>query len=250
MVLAAYRTKFNVYLIILTYDLMWDMQSVMKVLLIEDDKQIGITLKEELEKDYIVKLSHTGEDGEYQAEINGYDLIILDLGLPDRDGLHVCRTLRERKVKIPILVLTGDHDTKKKVSVLDAGADDYLTKPFSLDELMARIRALIRRQSQTILQNTITVADLTLDYTKKTVMRGSRTIHLRKKGFHILEYLLRNSGKVVSRDMIWEHVWNKEDEPFTNTVDVHINYLRDQIDEPFDNKLIKTVHGLGYKIEG
>ncbi|MDO8269423.1 MAG: response regulator transcription factor [Candidatus Levybacteria bacterium] len=221
----------------------------MKLLLIEDDFEIAITLKEELEKNYIVKISATGEDGEYQAEINDYDLILLDLGLPDKDGLEVCRNIRKSGVRAPILVLTGQADLKMKVSLLDAGADDYLTKPFKLEELMARVRALLRRPKETLLSNTLSTSDLTLDLDKKTAKRETQLIALRKKEFYLLEYLVRNAGNVVSRGMILDNVWDNDCDSLTNIVDVHINYLRDRIDKPYDKKLIKTVHGLGYKIE-
>lgn len=221
----------------------------MKLLLIEDDKETAATLKEELERDYIVEASFTGEDGEYEAEINDYDLIILDLGLPDKDGLEVCRRVRTNRIQVPILVLTGEDDLNTKVSLLDSGADDYLTKPFRLKELKARIRALLRRQHQTFVSNILPIDDLTLDLNKKNAKRGIKIITLRRKEFYLLEYLMRNAGAVLSRGMILDHVWDSESESFANIVDVHIKYLRDQIDRPFNKKLIKTVHGLGYKIE-
>lgn len=221
----------------------------MKLLFIEDDKETEATLKEELEKDYVVEVSFSGEDGEYNAEINEYDLILLDLGLPNKDGLEVCRELRENGLQIPIIVLTGESNLETKVSLLDAGADDYLTKPFTFDELKARIRALLRRQHKTFASNTLSIEDLTLDLSKKIAKRGIKIISLRRKEFYLLEYLLRNAGKVVSRGMILDHVWDSNSETLTNVVDVHIKYLRDQIDRSFDKKLIKTVHGLGYKIE-
>lgn len=221
----------------------------MKLLLIEDDKETAATLKEELEKDYVIELSFSGEDGEYKAEINEYDLIVLDLGLPDKDGLEVCRKIRANRIQTPILVLTGESDLGIKISLLDAGADDYLTKPFTFAELKARIRAVLRRQHQTFISNTLSVEDLTLDLNKKIAKRGVKIISLRPKEFYLLEYLIRNTGAVLSRGMILDHVWDSESESLTNIVDVHIKYLRDQVDRPFEKKLIKTVHGLGYKIE-
>ena len=222
----------------------------MKLLLIEDDKETVATLKEGLGKDYILETSFTGEDGEYRAEIDEYDLIILDLGLPDKDGLEICRKVRKNGIKVPILVLTGEDDLNAKVSLLEAGADDYLTKPFTFSELKARIRALLRRQHyQTFASDILSIEDLTLDINKKIAKRGMRIISLRRKEFYLLEYLIRNAGTVLSRGMIMDHVWNSESDSLTNIVDVHIKYLRDQIDRPFDKKLIKTVHGLGYKIE-
>ena|SRR3989344_1261390 len=221
----------------------------MKLLLIEDDKETAVTLKEELREDYVMETSFTGEDGEYKAEINDYDLIVLDLGLPGKDGLEVCRKVRANRIQTPILVLTGESDLGTKVSLLDAGADDYLTKPFTFAELKARIRALLRRQHKTFTSNTLSIEDLTLDINKKIAKRGVKIIPLRPKEFYLLEYLIRNAGAVLSRGMILDHVWDSESESFTNIVDVHIKYLRDQVDRSFDKKLIKTVHGLGYKIE-
>lgn len=221
----------------------------MKILLIEDDRKTASTLKEELEKDYIIEVSFTGEDGEYQAEVNEYDLIILDLGLPDKNGEEICRNIRKKDHKVSIIILTGEHNFDTKVLLLDLGADDYLTKPFSFSELKARIRALTRRKNQMIVSNFLSVDDLTLDLGKKIARRGIRHIPLRRKEYYLLEYLIRNCGHVVSRSMILDHVWESNSETSTNVVDVHIKYLRDQIDRPFDKHLIKTVHGLGYKIE-
>jgi len=223
----------------------------MKLLLIEDDKETVATLKEELGNDYILEASFTGEDGEYRTAIDEYDLIILDLGLPDIDGLEICKKVRKNRMNVPILVLTGEDDLETKVSLLEAGADDYLTKPFTFAELKARIRALLRRQHyQTFRSNILSVDELSLDLGKKIAQRGTKVIPLRRKEFYLLEYLIRNAGKVVSRGMILDHVWDSSCESLTNVVDVHIKYLRDQIDRPFEKKLIKTVHGLGYKIEG
>lgn len=221
----------------------------MKLLIIEDDREISLTLKEELEKNYIVKTSATGTDGEYQAEINDYDLILLDLSLPDKDGFQVCKSIRETGIQVPILVLTGQTDLDMKVKMLDAGADDYLTKPFKYEELMARVRALLRRSKKTQTTSTLSTDDLVLDLDKKIAKRESKLITLRRKEFYLLEYLVRNAGNVVSRGMILDNVWDNDCDSLTNIVDVHIKYLRDRIDKPFDKKLIKTVHGLGYKIE-
>ncbi|MBI2034885.1 MAG: response regulator transcription factor [Candidatus Levybacteria bacterium] len=221
----------------------------MKILLIEDDRETAATLKEELKKDYIVEISFTGEEGEYQADINEYDLIMLDLGLPDKDGKEVCRNIRKKNLQLPILILTGEHDIYTKISLFDLGADDYLTKPFIIGELKARIRALLRRRHQVITSNLLSIDDLTVDLNKKIVQRGVKNISLRRKEYYLLEYLIRNTGRVVSRSMILDHVWESDSEALTNVVDVHIKYLRDKIDRPFGKQLIKTVHGLGYKFE-
>jgi DNA-binding response OmpR family regulator len=221
----------------------------MKLLIVEDDREVSSTLKDELKKDYIVKISPTGEDGEFQAQTTDYDLIILDLSLPDKDGLSVCKSIRKSDSETPILILTGQTELKMKIDLLDSGADDYLTKPFKIDELRARIRALLRRKKQELSPNTISMGDLELDINRKIVRREEQVVHLRRKEFYILEYLVRNAGNVVSRGMIMDHVWDDDSEAITNVVDVHIKYLRDRIDKPFSKKIIKTVHGLGYKIE-
>lgn len=220
----------------------------MKLLLIENDRKTIETLKDELEKNYIVETSSTGDEGEYKAQINKYDLIILDLGLPDQNGRLVCKKIRENS-KVPILILTGEYSLKIKVSLFDIGADDYVVKPFTFDELKARIRALLRRNQQVLCSQALSVRDLTLDLDKKTVKRGAKVISLRRKEFYLLEYLMRNAGNVVSRGMIFDHAWDSNSDALTNIVDVHIKYLRDQVDKPFDDKLIKTIYGLGYKIE-
>lgn len=222
----------------------------MRVLLVEDEKETAHTIRDGLKDSYMVDLAFTGEDGEYQTQINEYDAIILDWVLPDISGLAVCKEIREDGIKTPILMLTGKGAVKNKVEALDAGADDYLTKPFSFEELLARLRALLRRDSETVSSNILTAANLTLDISKRKVERGRREISLRRKEFDLLEYLLRNRGRVLTRSMILEHVWGAYTDPLTNTVDVHIKYLRDHIDRSFAKNLIKTVHGLGYKIEG
>jgi len=221
----------------------------MKILLIEDDKQMAKTIKEGLKDYYVVDVAYTGENGDFQAQVNDYDTIIIDIVLPDIDGITVCKKIREAEIKAPILMLTGKTQVRDKVTALDAGADDYLTKPFSFAELLARVRALIRRNPDTLVSNKLSVGNLTLDVASKTVKRKGTKIPLRRKKFNLLEYLMRNQGIVVTRSMILEHVWDSETNPMTNTVDVHIKSLRDKVDRPFQKSLIKTVHGLGYKIE-
>lgn len=221
----------------------------MKVLLIEDDKQVAKTIKEGMKDYYAVDVAYTGEDGDFKAQVNDYDTIIIDLVLPDIDGITVCKKVREAGIKTPILMLTGKAEVRSKVAALDAGADDYLTKPFSFAELLARVRALIRRNPDTLSSDILSIGNLTLDVASNTVKRSGKRISLRRKEFSLLEYLMRNQGIVVTRSMILEHVWNSETNPMTNTVDVHIKSLRDKVDRPFQESLIKTVHGLGYKIE-
>lgn len=222
----------------------------MKLLLVEDDTEMIATLREELEDQYIVESTATGEEAEYLAATNNFDLIVLDLNLPDKNGEDVCKTIRKDRIHVPILVLTGEYNPDKKVTLLDVGADDYLTKPFTPSEFKARIRALLRRRLQPMNSHILSVHDLTVDLNKKTVERAGKSIPLRRKEYYLLEYLLINAGKVVTRGMILDHVWDTGSESIANVVDVHIKYLRDQIDRPFSKKLIKTVSGLGYKIEG
>ncbi|SRR6266568_6204502 len=221
----------------------------MKILLVEDEKAMSRILKKELSDDYIVKAVFLGKEGEYLANVNDYDIIILDVLLPDMDGITLCQTIRQNHVKTPILMLTGVSEIAKKIIALDSGADDYLIKPFRLAELRARIRALLRRQPEIISARVLTIADLQLDLLDKTVYRGEQLILLRRKELQILEYFMRNVGRVISRDTLLEHLWDNAYESFANTIDVHIKYLRDQVDRPFDKKLIKTVYGFGYKIE-
>lgn len=221
----------------------------MRVLLIEDEQEIVQAIRRCLKQSYIIDAAYNGKIGTHLAEVCQYDLILLDLNLPDTTGTEVCRAIRSHRVKTPILILTGQDTVDQKVATLDAGADDYLTKPFDLNELNARMRALLRRNPDTLLSNIITVSDLALDPIKRQVIRDGKAIKLRKKEFDLLEYMMRNQGKVLRRDMILEHVWDDENDAFTNIVDVHIKYLRDQIDKPFARPLIKTVHGIGYKLE-
>ncbi len=221
----------------------------MKILIIEDDKQTAETIRDELKDYYAVDVAYTGENGEYQASVNDYDVILIDLILPDMDGTTICRKVRKAGIKTPILILTGQIETKDKVTALDAGADDYLTKPFSFAELLARIRALMRRNPNTLPSNLLTTGNLALNVDGNILKHKKTTIPLRRKEFGLLEYLMHNKGRVLTRSMILEHVWDSSTDPITNTVDVHINSLREKVDKPFGTSLIKTVHGLGYKIE-
>ena len=221
----------------------------MKVLIIEDDKQTAQMIKNEMKGNYAVDLAYTGESGGYLSETNDYDTIVIDLRLPDIDGITVCKRIREAGIKTPILILTGSIEVKNKIAALDSGADDYLTKPFSFAELMARIRALMRRSPQTLNSNVLSLDGLTLDVSKNRVERNGKEVYLRRKEFSLLEYLMRNPGLVLTRNMILGHVWEEGIDQLTNTIDVHIKFLRDKIDIPFGTSLIKTVYGLGYKLE-
>ena len=223
----------------------------MKILVIEDDIDLTKTIRDALYRYHAVDLAHTGLRGIQQAKLGSYDVIILDLTLPDMDGADVCQKLRTGDdAVVPILVLTARDSVEDKVEALDAGADDYLTKPFSFDELLARLRALSRRSTQMAqLSNVLTVGDLQLDTSTRAVTRGKTAIDLRRKEFNLLEYMMRNEGLVLTRNMILDHVWEDDIDPTSNTVDVHINYLREKIDRPFKKALIKTVPGVGYTLK-
>jgi len=221
----------------------------MKLLFIEDNKELVATIKDALKEEYTLESASSAKDAEYLIQVYEYDLIILDIGLPDMDGITLCQRIRTYRVNTPILMLTGEHEIATKVLALDSGADDYLIKPFDFPELKARIRALLRRQSHTVHSSILTVGDLQLDLTHRTVKRGKDSIALHRKEFQILEYFMRNRGKIITRSMILERVWDSGFESLTNVVDVHIKYLRDQIDKNYSKKLLKTIYGLGYKLE-
>ena len=217
----------------------------MRILIVDDDIDLANAVQAALRKVYSVDVAFTATDGLYRTQINAYDAVILDVNLPDMSGQNVCATLRSQGIVVPILMLTGVSDTIDKVAALDAGADDYLTKPFDLEELQARIRALLRRPPQ-VTSNILALEDLLLDTTHRTVNRGGEQVTLRKKEFELLEYLVRNKNRAVTRAMILEHVWDESADPYSNTVDVHIKYIRDHIDKKFPTKLIHTVSGVGY----
>ncbi|HSX32078.1 MAG TPA: response regulator transcription factor [Candidatus Saccharimonadales bacterium] len=221
----------------------------MKILLIEDNRALAESLRKQLGKTYIVETASSGEEGLQQALIGGQDIVILDLSLPDMSGYDICCTIRLSGLHMPILILTGDDDMSSRVSLLNAGADDYVTKPFSIAELKARLGALLRRAPATYNHNVVTVQDLVIDADRRRVERAGITIDLRRKEFDILEYLARNRGRPVSRAMILDHAWDGSKDTWNNTVDVHIKHLRDKIDRPFKEPLIKTAYGIGYMIE-
>ena len=222
----------------------------MRILLIEDELRIANFIERGLkEEHYAVDVADSGERALYLADINPYDLIILDIMLPDVDGFSICREIRDRGMKTPILILTAKDSLKDKVQGLDLGADDYLTKPFAFEELLARVRALLRR-TRTEKQTLLTVADLELDQVTHRVKRAGKDIPLTAKEYSLLEYLMLHAHQVVTRTMISEHVWNEDFDSFTNITDVYINYLRNKIDKGFDNPLIHTIRGVGYMLEG
>lgn len=220
----------------------------MKILLIDDNERLAERIQYKLNKHFIIDTVHTGEDALIQVELVEYGIIILDIGLPDMNGQQLCAKLRA-KYDIPILALTGFQDIATRVEMLDLGVDDYLCKPFDIHELRARIDALARRRTKPQHSKLLTYNDLTIDSATHTVTRAGHTISLRRKEFEILEYLVSNQGRVVTRKMIMDQVWNADTKSWINTVDVHIKHLRDKIDKPFDVAYIKTAYGLGYKLE-
>ena len=221
----------------------------MSVLLIEDDVTIARLLKEGLEDEsYAVDVANDGSEGYRTAAADEYDVIILDIMLPEMNGYEVCRALRNDGNKTPILMLTARDTERDIVEGLDTGADDYLAKPFSFDVLLARIRALLRRPNEK-LEEILQVGDLKLDPSSKKVTRASQEINLTAKEYGVLEYLMRNKGKVLSKEQIISHVWDFDADVLPNNVELFIMFLRRKIDKPFKSKLIHTVSGFGYKLE-
>jgi len=219
----------------------------MRILIIEDEHRLSNVVKKGLEEGFAVDQAFDGEEGLYLAESESYDLIILDLMLPKIDGIEVCRQLRKKKIRTPILMLTAKTTTEDKVVGLDSGADDYLTKPFAFTELKARIQALLRRSHNQV-DPVCKIADLEVDPIKHTVKRAGKNIILTPKEFAILEYLARHKHQVVTRTQITEHVWDYSFDALSNVVDVFITTLRRKINTGFKNKLIQTIHGVGYKM--
>jgi len=219
----------------------------MRVLLVEDNPKQAGGLKTLLEREGVtVDVSHTGFEAEEMAATNDYTVIILDLMLPDRDGVDVCRALRRRGLKTPVLMLTALGETADRVTGLDAGADDYLSKPFEFTELLARIRALARRRDQQT-PSYIEYGGLKLDLIKRQASRGDQVVSLSAKEFSLLEFFLRNPEKVLPRSTIGEKVWDMNFEPTSNVVDVYISALRKKIDRGFEQPLIHTIVGTGYR---
>jgi len=221
----------------------------MKLLLVEDNQRLAERISYHLRKVFIVDVVQSGEDALEKVMSIEYGVILLDLGLPGMSGLEVCRNMRKLKVNSPILVLTGNSDMADRISLLDAGADDYVTKPFNTDELRARISAVGRRQTRSHIRSLIEYRELTMNLDQHEVSRLGTSIKLRRKEFDILEYLIKNKGRILTRDMIMNHVWSSQTNSWTSTVDVHIKHLRDKIDKPFNEAYIKTAYGLGYKVD-
>lgn len=219
----------------------------MKVLVVEDEPKLNRAIVQGLEtRGFAVDFALDGEEGERFARLNGYDVILLDVMLPKQDGFTVCKNLRAHNIKTPILLLTAKDQVEDKVTGLDGGADDYLVKPFSFEELTARIRSLLRRPALT--QNTVlTLDELALDTQAQKVTINSREIELTLREYGLLEYLLRNVGKVVTRQNLLDHVWDQFFDSFSNVVDVHLKNLRKKLPERYA-KRIKTIWGKGYRI--
>ena len=220
----------------------------MRILVVEDERRLAELLRSALtDEGHAVDLAETGDEALARQQITAYDVIILDRMLPDMDGLDICRGLRRRRVQTPILLLTARDAVEDRVAGLDAGADDYLTKPFAFSELSARLRALTRRAPDT-LPTTLQIRDLRLDPAGHRVWRGAREIILPNKEFRMLEYLMRHPNQVLTRAMIAEHVWDYDFLNVTNVIDVHIRSLRRKLDDPYPGELIQTVRGVGYRI--
>jgi two-component system copper resistance phosphate regulon response regulator CusR len=221
----------------------------MRILIVEDERKIALLIKRGLkEEGYAVDIAQDGVEGEFLATTNEYDVIILDVMLPKTDGIALCKSLRSRKISTPIIMVTAKDAVSDKVKGLDSGADDYITKPFAFEELLARIRALLRKRDGSG-ANKLKVNGLELDLLAHKVTRDGKNIELTSKEYALLEYLMRNAGVVITRTMVAEHVWDINFDSDTNIIDVYINYLRKKIDDGFKKNLIQTIRGRGYTIK-
>jgi DNA-binding response OmpR family regulator len=228
--------------------LAWD-EGVVKVLIIEDEKKIAAFVRKGLEaQGFVVEVAHHGDEGFTLATTRPYDVAILDIMLPGRDGLSILRNLRERKIAIPVILLTARSELNERLEGLNLGADDYLTKPFHIEELIARIHAVTRRAAGTS-QSILAVADLKMNLLTRKVTRGGQAIELTVREYSLLEHLLRSPGRVLTRVEICERVWDYNFDPGTNLVDVYVQRLRKKVDGDFSEKLIETIRGVGYRIK-
>jgi DNA-binding response OmpR family regulator len=223
----------------------------MHILVVEDEQRLAFLLRRVLlEERHTVDLAHDGPAGLDLALSDTYDVVILDLMLPGMDGLEICRQMRAERIMTPVLMLTARGEVEDRVTGLNVGADDYLTKPFAMEELLARINALLRRRNRPFDEaHQLTAGDLTLDLVRHEARREGRLIELTAKEFALLEYLMRHAGQALSRTQIVDAVWRYDLEALSNVVDIYIHYLRDKIDQGFSRPLIKTVRGVGYKID-
>ncbi len=220
----------------------------MRILIVEDNHRLNNSLKMSLsEEGYAVDAAFTGPEGEELAEVTGYDAIILDVMLPEKDGMAVCRDLRRKRVNTPIIMLTARDTVEDRVEGLDSGADDYLVKPFALNELRARLRALLRRDADDK-SGVLCVGDLVLDPATHRVSRAGEMLDLTTKEFSLLEYFMRNPNRLITREMAETHIWNYDFEGTSNVVDVYVRRLRRKIDDSYDVKLFETVRGSGYRL--
>jgi two-component system OmpR family response regulator len=221
----------------------------MRLLVVEDDVKLARALERGLQREgYAVDIADTGDDALSQASDNEYDAVVLDVMLPGRDGFSVCRAMRRNERWAPVLMLTARDQVSDRIRGLDAGADDYLVKPFDFGELLARLRALIRRgpsERPPVLE----VGDLRIDPAARVVTRAGREIELTVREFALLHFLARRAGEVVSREQLLEHVWDNAEEGSTNVVDVYVGYLRNKVERPFRGKIIRTVRGIGFMLE-
>jgi two-component system, OmpR family, copper resistance phosphate regulon response regulator CusR len=228
----------------------------MRILVVEDEIKVAEALRTGLSSEgYKIVVAHSGEEGFFQANAENFDLLLLDLMLPGRSGIEILKTLRKKGLQTPVLILTARDGLEDRVAGLDSGADDYLVKPFAFPELLARIRALLRRgrpepEVRTELATRLKAADLELDLLTRKVKRASRTIDLTAREFGLLEYLLKNQNQLVSREMLARDVWHETARatPLDNVIDVHIARLRKKVDQDFDQKLIQTVRGVGFML--
>lgn len=221
----------------------------MKILLVEDHEDLAQSLRQSLRAEcFEVDLAHDGEKGWYYCQTNAYDLIILDHSLPKKNGQTLCLDIREKGISTPIIFLSGNSETKSKIEALNSGADDYITKPFSFSELMARIRAVLRRPKK-IESEVLKIDNVEVDTTLQTVTRGGKDINLTRKEYMLFEYMLKNKGKVLSRSDIMESVWDMNADPFSNTIETHMLNLRKKIESLPGKKIIHTLKGRGYKVD-
>ena len=221
----------------------------MHILVVEDEQRLAALLRRVLrEERHVVDVANDGHSGLSLALNDNYDLLILDLMLPGMDGLEICRTLRGRGIQVPILMLTARGAVEDRVAGLEVGADDYLTKPFAMQELLARVKVQLRRGRSPGSDTQLQVGDLTLDLLRHEARRGERVIQLTAKEFALLEFLMRHPGQVLTRTQIMDHVWQYDMDALSNVVDIYIHYLRSKVDHDFARPLISTVRGVGYKI--
>ena len=221
----------------------------MRILLVEDDPRVASFIRRGLrEEQYTVDLAKDGEEALYQGQGGQYDLIILDLLLPKKNGLEVLKNLRQERITIPILILTAKDEPKDKVAGLDAGADDYLTKPFGFEELLARIRALLRRRGD-LTPTILKAGDLEMDTLRHRVTRSGKELLLTNREYNLLEFFLRHPRQVVTRTLLAQQVWDQDFDSFSNVIDVHVARLRRKVDDDFSVKLLHTVRGSGYRLE-